>query len=442
MGKYKMRDLVGAKIESETECAQEIANNLRKKNATITRQSIREFFPHHEDRWGQSRSNLPGGIPFAMQIIYGRPTTFDLYPESRFDFERRYGIDLHAAISLSEQGRLLPNLYVRDEMRWETGCEELGKLVELSTVNGVRVNAHLGMLFPKHPDRIAYRLNHIQPILANLQKQHPHRYSYILDRLAAGTKSDAERALSNRWAYLDSFADDASKVFGELLDSPDLALAMDYLDVLQNLTVSPISGALGGYFVWDHLHLKKLNRVRSSQELYKRAKITGSVYLSQEESPQDSEREVAAFLARYLGGDSALDFVTINTATALVKIALNDHFARLRDNLHAACIQLPIAIDKKQGVEEIARQWIDTVKEMRATLRGYEKKGKISLQVGSVIMGGLTNFLLGVGGGICLALFSEKSKELGRFLHKIGKPQEHQFLATLDQIDKLRLSVD
>ena len=438
MQKHSIRDLVAEKIETETKKAAEIANDLVKSKVLLTDQRIRDFFPHHEQRWGRSRTNLPRGIPFATQILYGLPTTFDLYPDNSVQFRRRYGIDIDTAISLSKRGRLLPNLYVRDEAAWE-GCDDMRELIRLSTANGVRVDAYLKARFPQHDDHMSLRRYLGRSILNDLCAHDASSYKYVLNRLNANDRS-AARVLGTRWAYLDSFATDESEVFHKQLNNGNLKFALDYLTVVQHLTVSPISGALGGYFVWSDFDLQTLHRVLSEERCIK-SRVTSSigpwVHAGVETS---TDPEFMSFLARYLGGAGALEFLDHATAMALINITDDTEFTYLRGELHAAATQVSTAVGKKEGgLQESAEQWVRATKEMRAKLRTYMKAGQIVLSgIPCVLIGCFLAGWIGAGPGAVFNLGSTQGSQIGRHLHGFMHPENHRFITTLDKIDKLR----
>ncbi|MDP6636981.1 MAG: hypothetical protein QGG42_18935 [Phycisphaerae bacterium] len=430
MPKQNMRDIVGEKIEAETRQAGEIADGLAASNTTLTDQSIRAFFPHHEQRWGRSRSNLPAGIPFATQIVYGHPTTFDLYPESRLDFEQRYGISMHAAISLAERGRILPNLYVRNEKEWE-GYNDMRKLVSFSTANGVRVDAYLGARFPKHAESMRHRREIGHRLLDNLNKSDPQSHNHVLDCLHASEES-AARVLGARWAYLDSFAPDGSDVFHELLDRSEWDLAFDYLTTVQNLTVSPISGALGGYFVWSNVHIETLRRLlagelRSSIAPRMDAKVASYA------SP-----EVMSFLAKRLGGVGALEFLNSSSASALVTITDDQDFTQLRTELHEAADQLSIITEGGETPQAAVKRWESAAKGMKTKLKYYERGGDIVLPGILGVLGCFLGGWIGAGAGGVLGGWLSQESKFGRHLHALMRPEEHRFMTTLDKIEELR----
>ena len=435
MSQQRMRDLVAEKLDTETRQADEIALNLVKSKTLLTDQRIRDFFPHYEKQWGPSRSNLPLGIPMATQIVYGLPATFDLHAEGRLQFELRYGIDLHTAITLVDRGRLLPNLYVRDPAAW-VGCDDLRELVHRSTANGVRVEAYLQARFPQHTDRISQRRDLGQSILNDLCKRDRSSYEHVLERLSANKKS-AGTVLGRRWAYVDSFAADASETFGRLLKEAKWDTALDYLTVVQHLTVSPISGALGGQLIWGREHLQMLHRVLSGP-LHNEARATGSIgpwVHAGVESHTDPE--VMSFLASHLGGAGALEFLDRATATALLTITDDPEFAGLRKQFHAAADELSIATGQEKTLEASVQQWAGSAKEMRAKLSAYKKTGEIVFR-SSAVFGCFLNRWIAAGVGAMFCLSPTPGGWIGSHLHGLMHPAAHRFITTLEDIERLK----
>lgn len=75
--------------------------------------------------------NCPTGYDLLTQVLTRRPTIVDLYSEPKASFEGRHKISAKTFAGLAEAGAVIPDVYVRDERKWNLTGPEYGYLQDL-----------------------------------------------------------------------------------------------------------------------------------------------------------------------------------------------------------------------------------------------------------------------------------------------------------------------
>lgn len=436
MGKVDIVQIVGDKVESEVHHSNAIIKKIEEEKRSFTNSTIREFFPKHEELWGINRTNLIPEISIASQLMYGSPVTIGLYPETIADFERRYKIDYKAAVKLVKEGWLFPNLYVQNPEDW-IGYPELQELVKISTANGIRANKFLENRFPGFENYKNSRTEESGIVLQQLKANNLSSFQHVC-RLLSATEDSAARVLGNRWAYIDCFSPDSSEILFELLQGNDFDKALDYLGVVQNLTVSPISGALGGHLTWSSSAIHRLKNVLNSNLKYRSNLTLGIADWQFEDKQKNSKADsrINEFLLQQITGASPYENLELSGANKLSSVTKNEEFKKLKLELNSTMIR--IAKKSHKEVEEIELQeWVSLVKEVQTQVSHFKNIGIFTSNGVGLALGILTSnwqFEIGIAAA---GIIDSKTDLLANGLHKLFKGNHHRFGVSTSRLNDL-----
>jgi len=411
--------LVREKIEAERVRAEDIVSRSRHHESVVN--EMFEDIPSNV-------TNAPIGVHLPHFLLFGGSSLIALEPLSEDQFLHKYGLDVRTIFELTKQKIVIPSLYDRNAEDWERK-DHLRGLVEESIVNGVRVDAFMGMDYDEKVKGHEVRFRDMFLDLANAERL------LFPNEGRVFPPNTLPCALAHRITRLQILDADAARDALEYFESGDLVAFLWVVEVAKRRTAHITAGG-GKKYVWGPLDLALFREHRVPRTipslpdlrlLYDGSFLTEAMeYVLGEVLEKTKPFDL---LEWYVDGKKLLEFVTRPD-----NVIARDHLWQILDDL-------PLLALENGNIDPLVDDYKRLVADYRKRLReleivaGAAARAATGAVVGFLLPGALGGALGSLLGSLLAASTTkEGSPALNTIVRRLYNRRAYRVLACLDYV--------